>query len=94
MNKEPLTNISSLKLMSSSVLLSDGTGRSSAPAAEAALRSRPDGSDFVEDQARRDSESFRTTASCWTPITYITYGGFGEEILVHENLEKELKLNL
>jgi len=40
---------------------SDGTGRPSAPAADGGLDSRPDDSDKVGDQARRGSETFRTT---------------------------------
>ncbi|MBI5079359.1 tRNA-specific 2-thiouridylase [Candidatus Wolfebacteria bacterium] len=40
--------------------ISDGTGRPLAPAASGGLDSRSDGSDFVGDQARRSSETFRT----------------------------------
>ena len=40
--------------------ISDGTGRRLAPAASRGLDSRSDGADFVGDQARRSSETFRT----------------------------------
>jgi len=49
------------KLFKKSADPSDGTGRPFAPAADGGLDSRPDDSDKVGDQARRGSETFRTT---------------------------------
>jgi len=85
--KKTPTNISSLKLVSPSALLSDGTGRSSTPAAEAlpAGRQVPCALGPTAPTCRRPSPSglreLPHDSKALDSNACITYGGFGEEIL-------------